>query len=360
MKEGPMALAARGWGLDVRTATPLSGGLVNRVWRLETTNGQAWFMKEYAPDLAGDAERTLAVQEWSRQRGLPVAEVLPTRGGSLAYHRESSDSGSGYSTAAVSRFMPGRPISPREMKPTHLAEAGRTLARLHRALAQWPGTAPAQPPPGPEDLAAHLDELEALVRSRPFTPEMDDLSLSCLAAKRQAIVRWNVGPHLYEGAAWQMLHRDFRLDNLLFAPSGDATAVVDFDFAREGYVAWEVMRAAMTASWREPEGMNLDQAGCVVGAYLRGRQGEGRPGGGLDLSQVRLFARLWLDNLVGTTWPLVVPYREPQAYHPGLAAILRDRDRQTRWLNKHLPEVEEWLEGLAASGVENDGNPVLH
>jgi len=343
MEEGPMDLATRGWGLDVKAAAPLSGGLVNRVWRVETKDGLAWFLKQYAPDLAGDAERTLAVQEWARQQGLPVPKVLPTCDGRLAYQRNAGEAAGGYPTAAVSQFMPGRALSPREMEPVRLAAMGRTLARLHGALAQWPDTAPSRPPSGPEALAAHLDELEVLVRGRPFEPEVDDLALSCLATKRKAMQRWDLGPHLYEGAAWQMLHRDFRLDNLLFSPAGEVTAVLDFDFAREGYVAWEVMRAAMTASWREAGGMDLDQAGHVVGAYLHSLRRDAEPGRRLDLKQVRLFARLWLDNLVRTTWPLDVPYHKPQAYHPGLVVILRDRDRQTRWLTQHLPEVEERL-----------------
>lgn len=353
MTEGPIALAARGWGLDVRSATPLSGGLVNRVWRLEAGDGQAWCLKEYASDLAGGAERTLAVQEWVRRRGLPVPAVLPSRDGRLAYSREPGDD---HPVAAVSRFMPGQSLSPQQMKPTHLAEMGRTLARLHQALAQWPDTAAPRPPAAANELRAHLDGMEALVHSRPFTPEVDDLALSCLAAKREASERWRLGPQLYDGAAWQMLHRDFRLDNLLFAPSGEVTAVVDFDFAREGYVAWEVMRAAMTASWSDSGGMDLAQAGHVVGTYVRARQGEEGPGS----DQVRRFARLWLDNLVRTTWPLDVAYRQPQDFQPGLAAILRHRDRQTRWLSAHSPDVEQWLGQLAAGGIEHSGNSVLN
>lgn len=342
------ALAAAGWGIQPARVELLSGGLVNRTWRLETKDGQTWFLKEYAPDLAGDAERTLAVQEWARQQGLPVPEVLPSRNGRLAYHDESGEPTGGRPTAAISRFMPGQPLLPREMERVHLAAVGQTLARLHRALARWPDSAPPQPPAGAGTLAAQLDELEALVRSRPFDPEVDDLALSCLAAKREAMQQGDLGPHLYEGAAWQMLHRDFRLDNLLFEPSGEVTAVLDFDFAREGYVAWEVMRAAMTASWREPEGMDLDQAGHLVGAYLRSMQGEAMQSGEPAHTQVRLFARLWLDNLIRTTWPLTVPYRRPQDYQPGLAAIVRDRDRQTRWFSLNLPRVEEWLADLAA------------
>ncbi|MGE5591778.1 MAG: phosphotransferase enzyme family protein [Bacillota bacterium] len=351
------ALAAAGWGIRAVRVEPLGGGLINRVWRLETTDGQVWCLKEYAPDLAGEAERTLGIQEWARRRGLPAPEVLPTRDGRLVYR---SGPASSHPAAAISRFMPGQSLSPEQMTPTHLAEMGRLLARLHQALAQWPDTAPPQPPAGTVELVAHLNELEALVRNRPFTPDMDDLALSCLQAKREAVQRWHLGPQLYKGAAWQMLHRDFRLDNLLFAPSGEVTGVVDFDFAREGYVAWEVMRAAMTASWNDADGMNPDQAGHVVRAYLRASQGEGGPGAGLDPGQVQGFARLWLDSLVRTTWPLDVAYRQPQDFRPGLAQILRDRDRQTRWFTVHLPDVESWLGRLAAGDIERGGNPVLH
>ncbi|MCL5676518.1 MAG: phosphotransferase [Firmicutes bacterium] len=246
--------------------------------------------------------------------------------------------------AALSTFEPGRRLRPEELTPRHLAAVGSTLAHLHAALGRHPGPmASPKVPPRPEVVNARLKELEGLVHGRPFSPEVDELVLRVLEAKRDALARWPLAPDMYQGAAWQFLHRDYRLENLLFDEGGQVTAILDFDFAREGYRAWEVMRAAMTATWlgsgaAGEHGMGLERATPLMEAYLE-RQPIPRP-------ELQNLGHLWLDYLVRTLWPMSVPYENPGAYQPGLAAILADRDSYTRWLSRNLPEVEAWLVGL--------------
>lgn len=345
-------LVAAGWGLQVAHAERLSGGLVNQVWQLTAVDGSRWVLKEYTPDLAGDAAFTLGIQEWVRDRGLPVPQVRPTLAGPHIYRYDGG-------VGALSAFLPGQACLPAELSQVHLAAVGDVLARLHLALLDHPASAaPPRQLDDPARLEAAMQGVEAMAKARPFSPEVDTLVRRCLATKREAVARWGLGSHLYEGAIWQLLHKDFRLENLLFDPAGQVTAILDFDFARDGYRAWEVMRAAMTATWLPlppragqagqanetagtvvpAVGMDLERAGVLLRAYLaRVLMASG---------EVRNLGRLWLDNMVRTFWPISVPYENPAVWHDGLAQVLRDRDDFTRWFSDHLGEVDDWLAGL--------------
>ncbi|MHB9145668.1 MAG: phosphotransferase enzyme family protein [Symbiobacteriia bacterium] len=325
------ALVAAGWGLSVVAAQPVGGGLINLVWKLTATDGTCWFLKEYAPDLRDSAAFTLGIQEWVRERGLPVPEVLPTAAGNYVYRHADG-------AAALSTFLPGQALQPGDLSRGHLAAMGDVLARLHLALLDHPGSAgPARAPTDTTSLEQAIQGVEAMVQRQPFSAEVDALVRRCLATKREAVARWQLGPHLYSGATWQLLHKDFRLENLLFDPSGGVSAVLDFDFAREGYRAWELMRAAMTAAWLN-EGMDLERAGVLLRAYLVKMP--------VTPAELQNLGRLWLDSLVRTFWPISLPYEAPADWHDGLAQILRDRDEVTRWFSDHLEEVEAWLAGL--------------
>lgn len=340
------ALVAAGWGVAAADVQPLRGGLIGGTWKVVAADGTPWFLKEYAPDLADSATSTLEVQEFARTRGLPVPAVRPTRDGLLVYRP-------GGATMALSEFLPGEALRPHDLSPGHLTAAGEVLARLHLALQDHTGSAgPVQLPADTAALEEALRGVEAMVRRRAFSPPVDALVRRCVETKREALAHWALGPRLYAGASWQMLHRDFRLENLLFDPTGGVSAVLDFDFARAGYRAWELMRAAMTATWLvndlagpagegvEPAraGMDLERAGILLRAYLARVP--------VAPEEVRSLGRLWLDSLVRTFWPISLPYETPAVWHDGLAQILRDRDDYTRWLSDQLEDVEDWLGGL--------------
>ena len=116
------------YGLEGGTVTPLQGGTINQVYRVESASG-VFVLKQYAHStLDRDGlERVVAAQELARKAGLPVPETVPTPAGQAFVQKD----GHFY---VLSRFVEGRLYPPGTMPSRAARRMGEMHARLLDAL----------------------------------------------------------------------------------------------------------------------------------------------------------------------------------------------------------------------------------
>jgi hypothetical protein len=336
----------RAYGLSVTELTPLEGGYVHQVWRagahvVKLYRGEAWGPAAVGP--------TLTVQAYAAASGHPVPDVLrPAHGAGAAGRDGTLGTGApvadwlaplegGISWIAVMAFASGRKAAPGEMTPAMAREAGRTLGRLHRTLAELPvpdGSPFATTSAKVAERTARL-QAEALAQANP--DEGDRLAMEVCQWRLDLLERYQVESERYAGDPVQIVHGDYYPGNLLFGPDGTVAAVLDWDFSGARPRGLEVARAAVETGLVPAEGPGrLDQA--LVQAFLGGYTAE-QP---LPADQRQAMFRLWFDYLLGSLYPLSVR-RKPGAGLPvGWLDLARRRHQMLLLLDRYMPDLGAW------------------
>jgi homoserine kinase type II len=196
-------------------------------------------------------------------------------------------------------WVPGRTLSRGDIGPGHARETGAALARLHEAGTDLPDHRPGRYEP--DEIQRRFERIAGLAGGDPVLADAVAVlgpALERLAAQRR--------PDLPTG----LIHGDLFIDNVLYADTGALTALLDFEQASWGRLAYDLavsvlafgygrddFRPEVTRSFIEgyqarrpatPEeragfGAELEFAACrfavtrITDVYLR--RGAGAPGG---------------------------------------------------------------------------------
>ncbi|MFF7648884.1 phosphotransferase [Streptomyces sp. NPDC007983] len=243
---------------------PLTEGLLNRGYRLATTRGR-FFLKHHL-----DGDRTaIARQHRATQRlgalGLPVAPPVPDAHGRTV----AVIGGRCY---ALHPWIDGRHRDGAALTTPQCWGLGGLLGFAHTCLEQVMRARacdrePPEPAADPEDTFAVIDELLALVRGHRPRDTFDELAEHRLTERRALLERHaHRRPEADAIPATGWVHGDFHPLNLLYRDTEPA-AIVDWDRLGVQPRAEEAVRAA---------------AIFFV-----------RPGGTLELTKVRSYARAY-------------------------------------------------------------------
>lgn len=239
--EDHAALSSWQIGPILGAAVPATG-TVNRTVLVQTASG-AHALRAYRRRVEGRArvEWEHAAIGWAAARGVPVCLPLPLRDGGTVSEQEGH-------LFALFPSAAGRQVRREEMGDGQIAAAGRCLARIHLAFADFP-IARARLKPFAFDTAGTLKSLarvEATIRRRAAQTDADRNALRHLAGRRQ----WLQGAAALDEAMQsgfaalpsQVVHGDFQETNLFFM-GGEVSAVIDWDQCGVAPRAWEVLRA---------------------------------------------------------------------------------------------------------------------
>lgn len=182
-------------------------------------------------------EREHAVIRHAISRGVPTPAVLPTAAGELIVSRQ----GVFYSLFAYAR---GSQIDRGRLSAPQAGAMGRTLARLHLALADCPAPPPpAQPAPADRSRTeGRLLELLNLIMARLDRSETDEWAEQHLRTK----LDWLAGHadpvrHKVPAGSLQWVHGDYQESNLFFA-GDEVSDVIDWDKVETRWPPDEIIR----------------------------------------------------------------------------------------------------------------------
>lgn len=239
--EDHAALSAWRLGPVLGVTLPATG-TVNRTVLVHTVSG-AYAPRAYRRRAEGRArvawEHT--VISHAATQGIPVCRPIPLPSGETVWEKDGR-------LFALFPSAPGRQVRREELGDGEVAAAGRCLARVHLAFADFP-LAQARHKPFTFDAAATLDSLtriEAAIRSRAVQTDADRDALRHLARRgqwlQQAAGLDEPTRSRFAALPCQVVHGDFQETNLFFE-GAEVSAVIDWDQCGVAPRAWEVLRA---------------------------------------------------------------------------------------------------------------------
>ncbi len=235
--------ALSAWRLGpILGATVPATGTVNRTTLVQTSGG-AYAFRAYRRRAEGQARA-----EWEHtaishaaDRGLPVCRPLPLPDGGTVWE-------GGGELFALFPLAVGRQVRREKLGDGEVTAAGRCLAQVHLAFADFPITQ-ARAKTFAFDTAGTLERLarvEAAITGRATRTDADRAALRHLAGCRQWLQQAAALDEdrqcLFAALPHQVVHGDFQETNLFFN-GGDVSAVIDWDQCGVAPRAWEVLRA---------------------------------------------------------------------------------------------------------------------
>ena len=215
-----------------RSITPVTGGWMNRKWKI-TADGGDFLVKQYSLQRFGERQLQQIDQALRRQMrlhaaGIPCPRILLCGDCVLRW----ADAETVY---MVMEFFPGGSVTPETVTLRQMHSLGDTLGHIHREFAHIP-------PDGvkgyPMDGAAGIDALRSHSRTSSFA-----------AAMIQPILE-KLPPPLFSVLPRGIAHEDFTPDNILFNDAGVA-AVLDFDRNQYSFLHHDIGRALLSLAWRD-------------------------------------------------------------------------------------------------------------
>ena len=200
---------------------PIVAGTVNTNLRVRTDSGTL-FVRINEGKTENDVAREAAIVAHLAARGVPTPLPLPLAGSDgLRYTRYGDAWGS------VFPWVPGRTLHRGQIGAVAARDAGDALAKLHNAGADF------------ADHRPGLYEPDEIARRFAIIQDVADPNLA--EAKRI------LGPQLTRLAATRapqlplgLIHADLFIDNVLFSDAGRLTALLDFEQASWGRLAYDV------------------------------------------------------------------------------------------------------------------------
>lgn len=285
------------WDIEVDGCQRIVMSDSNALAWMRTASGQMvakWSVaKERFPRLATLARLTT----WLDERGLPVSAPIAARDGQGQVEVDGV-------SLSVQRVKAGSPLDTEDLD--HVHEAGAVLARLHDAMASYPGAADVFDTPEP--VACRVTSWLQNVPDQVPRTAVDTLRRMATNAPQDA-------------SPPQLIHGDFRAANLLCIESG-VSAVIDFEEARLDQPIAELARSAVLLGTRfhdwGPVSSNVHQV------FLDGYQSV------LELTPAE---RRWWLVLVLWYSAMMIPAgqdQDPTGWESAAAAMLHESDRSPR------------------------------
>jgi homoserine kinase type II len=202
-----------------RTHQPIAAGTINTNLRVETADS-ALFLRINEGKLEDDVWREAAIVAHAAAQGVPTPVPLAATDG-LAFARWQGQ------FVSVFPWVTGRTLARADLTPDHASAVGAALAQLHAASRGFPDLGPGRYEP--PEIDARLARIAELAR-----PELEPAvallgpELAQLHTERIADV-----PH-------GIIHGDLFVDNVLYDDTGALTALIDFEQASWGRLAYDL------------------------------------------------------------------------------------------------------------------------
>lgn len=227
----------------------IAAGTINTNVRIQTSDGML-FLRINEGKTEADVAREANIIEHVAARGVVTPLPLPARSGARYVAWRDS-------FASLFPWVAGRTLGREELSPSHAEQAGRALASLHQAGADFPDRRPGRYEP--DEIARRLASVRA-AQDPALGPALEVLGpeLEALAQER--------GRDLPLG----LIHGDLFVDNVLYDGTGRLSALLDFEQASWGRLAYDVAVTLLAFCFGR-DGFRPDLTGAFLRAYRAGR-----------------------------------------------------------------------------------------
>lgn len=202
-----------------RAHTPIAAGTINTNVRVEADGGP-WFLRVNEGKPRAEVEREAAIVEHVAARGLATPVPLRARDGACFVPL-------GDALVSLFPWVHGRTLRRDEVGPAQARAAGAALARLHLAGRDFDDRRPGRYEP--DEIARRLAAVAALDR-----PELAE-AVMALRPELDRLARVRA-----DGLPLGLIHGDLFIDNVLFDEAGELVALLDFEQASWGRLAYDL------------------------------------------------------------------------------------------------------------------------
>jgi Ser/Thr protein kinase RdoA (MazF antagonist) len=221
----------RYWGVTDAHVAAHDGGMASQTWLVDA-GGRRWVAKAVAPGAGHQFAGGLAIAQHLERSGIRAGAARPAADGRLAVDVDGD-------WLALLSWVPGHPLTGQARAERDLI--GRTLGRVHRALADYPTEA--------ADRFHWVDPAAGQLSLRPWLRPAVSAALDVLDAADPGRMTWG------------LLHADpapeaFRLD-----PATGQCGVIDWSYALHGPLLYDLASAVMYVG-------GPGQAAGLIRAYL--------------------------------------------------------------------------------------------
>jgi homoserine kinase type II len=203
-----------------RAHTPISAGTINTNLAVDTATGR-YFLRVNEGKTRDEVEREAAIVAHVAARGVPTPPPVRARDG-LPFVA--------WGDVFVSLFpwVDGRVLGRRDLEPRHARDAGRALAKLHRAGADFADHRAGRYEP--DEIRRRFGRIAAQADDDPALRD----AVATLGPELATLERER-RPDLPTG----VIHGDLFIDNVLYATDGSLAALLDFEQASWGRLAYD-------------------------------------------------------------------------------------------------------------------------
>ena len=232
-----------------RAHRPIAVGTINTNVRVETADGPL-FLRINEGKSEGDVRREAAIVAHAAARGVPTPVPRADAAGAL-FARWGDE------LVSLFPWVPGRTLARAELTPAHAAAVGDALARLHLAGDGYSDQSPGRYEP--PEIDARLARIAALARPE-LGPAVAVLApeLSQLRAERIA------------GVPLGIIHGDLFVDNVLYDDTGALTALIDFEQASWGRLAYDLAVTTLAFGYGRDD-FRPEIVRALIDAYVAAR-----------------------------------------------------------------------------------------
>jgi homoserine kinase type II len=203
-----------------RAHQPIAVGTVNTNLRVETDR-RTLFLRINEGKSADDVEHEANIVRQAHLHNVPTPEPLLTSEGVMPYAVWRGE------LVSLFPWIPGRTLARAEVMPAHAAAVGTALAGMHVVLDRFSDRRPGRYEP--PEIDARLARIAALNRPE-LAPAVAVLTPELAQLRRER------APELPTG----IIHGDLFIDNVMFDDAGALTALIDFEQASWGRLAYDL------------------------------------------------------------------------------------------------------------------------
>lgn len=323
-----------GLGAALHVTMP-GGGMLNQNLIAISARG-SFFLKGYRYADSAPIAREHRLIFFAAQAGIPAHPPLSSPGGATFMRV-------GGRYWAIYPLLHGEQPSPSDMTPAHAAGMGRVLAHIHVALSRFPPdealSFPTEPTWDSQQASEEMVEYEVEIGRRPIREPFDQHALSSFAYRRTLLASGIAGPEAFASLPVQLLHGDFHLGNLFFDHNGTVKGVIDWELAKVGPRAWEIVR---TLDYTLPLAQDIGRGGPLLRAFIHA-YAQATP---LTEDECAAMPELYWAVRVHSLWPYEEHYRKGSARTDKVA--LQDLE-SLGWWAAHRQDLAAALKEARAS-----------
>jgi homoserine kinase type II len=289
-------------GYRAHRAIPV--GTINTNLRVETEAGPLFLRVNEGKSL-DDVGREAAILAHLATRGVPTPPPLAAPVGQpFVLWRDQ--------IVSLFPWVPGRTLARDEVTPAHAASVGAALARLHQAGVDFPDRRPGRYEP--DEIARRLTAIAALHRLELLG------AVGTLTDELKRLEQLRA-----PGLPRAVIHGDLFIDNVMFGDDGALTALIDFEQASWGRLAYDLAVTTLAFGFGQDD-FRPDVTRALIGAYVAARPptDEERAGFGAELRFAACrFAITRITDVHLRQGTGAAPGKRYQRYLDRLAIVLR-------------------------------------